>query len=250
MGAVSSTSTSSENALAGTQAQDIMVEQIKAELTVLPARSSHEQYPYASKPLYESLKRVFDIVASVVAIILLAPIMLIASLAIKIDDPKGNVLYCAPRGGKNGRPFVCYKFRSMHSNADEIKVTLMNCNEMSGPVFKVADDPRITTIGKIIRKTSIDELPQLFNTFLGHMSFVGPRPLPIEEAQAVPTRYKAREMVTPGITCIWQVSGRNTLDFDDWMRLDLEYLQKRSLWFDLKLLLKTIPAVLSARGAS
>ena len=138
----------------------------------------------------------------------------------------------------------------MYANADEIKSQLMNQNEMSGPVFKITNDPRVTKVGRVIRKTSIDELPQLFNVFRGEMSLVGPRPLPIKEEEAVPEKYRVRELVKPGITCIWQVSGRNNIDFEDWMKLDLEYVQKQSLLFDLKLLLKTIPAVLSNHGAS
>ena len=121
---------------------------------------------------------------------------------------------------------------------------------MSGPVFKITNDPRVTKVGRIIRKASIDELPQLFNVFRGEMSFVGPRPLPIKEEEAVPEKYRGRELVKPGITCIWQVSGRNNIDFEDWMKLDLEYVQKQSLLLDLKLLFQTIPAVLTNRGAS
>ena len=203
-----------------------------------------------TNPLYVAIKRLFDIVASGIALLILSPIMLLTALAIKIEDPKGTVFYSAPRGGKDGIPFLCYKYRSMCSNADEIKDSLMGQNEMSGPVFKITHDPRVTKVGRFIRKTSIDELPQLFNVFLGQMSLVGPRPLPIKEEEAVEGIYKVREKVKPGITCIWQVSGRNAIDFDDWMKLDMEYVQKQSLLFDMKLLLKTIPAVLSNRGAS
>lgn len=199
---------------------------------------------------YRTTKRLFDIVASALAIIVFSPVMLVTAVAIKLEDPHGKVLYKAPRGGKNRIPFACYKFRSMYANADEIKSQLMNQNEMSGPVFKITNDPRVTKVGRVIRKTSIDELPQLFNVFRGEMSLVGPRPLPIKEEEAVPEKYRVRELVKPGITCIWQVSGRNNIDFEDWMKLDLEYVQKQSLLFDLKLLLKTIPAVLSNHGAS
>lgn len=201
-------------------------------------------------PGYRITKRLFDIIASALAIIVFSPIMLVTAIAIKMEDPRGKVFYKAPRGGKHCRPFACYKFRSMYANADEIKEKLMSQNEMSGPVFKIANDPRVTKVGRIIRKTSIDELPQLFNVFRGEMSFVGPRPLPITEAEAVPEKYRGRELVKPGITCIWQVSGRNNIDFEDWMKLDLEYIQKQSLLFDLKLLLQTVPAVLTNRGAS
>lgn len=199
---------------------------------------------------YRIVKRIFDIFVSILAIVVLSPVMFVTIIAIKVEDPRGKVLYKALRGGKNRVPFACYKFRSMYANADEIKSQLMDQNEMSGPVFKITNDPRVTKVGRFIRKTSIDELPQLFNVFKGDMSLVGPRPLPIKEEEAVPDRYRARELVKPGITCIWQVSGRNNIDFEDWMRLDLEYVQKQSILFDLKLLIKTIPAVLSNRGAS
>lgn len=211
--------------------------------------SSQEIHPNTN-PLYLVFKRLFDIIVSGLALIVLSPVMLLAALAIKIEDPKGSVFYNAPRGGKDGVPFMCRKYRSMCSNADEIKASLMAQNEMSGPVFKITNDPRVTRVGHFIRKTSIDELPQLFNVFAGQMSLVGPRPLPIAEAEAVTGIYKVREKVKPGITCIWQVSGRNDIDFDDWMKLDMEYIQKQSILFDLKLLLMTVPAVLSNRGAS
>lgn len=201
-------------------------------------------------PAYLITKRIVDLLVSGLALLLLSPVLLLAALAIKIEDPKGKVFYNALRGGKDGVPFLCRKFRSMCSNADEIKASLIEQNEMSGPVFKIKNDPRVTKVGHFIRKTSIDELPQLINVFLGEMSLVGPRPLPVEEAEAIEGIYKVREKVTPGITCIWQVSGRNDIDFDDWMKLDMEYIQKQSLLFDLKLLLLTIPAVISNHGAS
>jgi len=138
----------------------------------------------------------------------------------------------------------------MYANADDIKGQLMARNEMSGPVFKIKDDPRVTRVGRFIRKTSIDELPQLINVWLGHMSLVGPRPLPVDEANAITEIGKVRELVKPGITCIWQTSGRNKVDFDQWMMMDAEYVRKQSVLLDLKLLIKTIPAVLTSRGAS
>ena len=176
--------------------------------------------------------------------------MLITAVAIKIENPKGKVFYNALRGGKDGVPFICHKFTSMCSSADAMKASLMTQNEMSGPVFKMKNDPRVTKVGRIIRKTSIDELPQLYDVFRGKMSLVGPRPLPVIEEDGVTGIYKARELVKPGITCIWQVSGRNNIDFNQWMEMDIEYVQKQSLLFDLKLLLMTIPAVFSNRGAS
>jgi Sugar transferases involved in lipopolysaccharide synthesis len=199
---------------------------------------------------YLFVKRTVDIIASLLGLIILSPVFLVTAIAIKVEDPKGKVFYNAPRGGQYGRPFLCYKFRSMYANADAVKDFLAEQNEMQGPVFKIKNDPRITKVGKIIRKTSIDELPQFLNVLQGHISLVGPRPLPIKEALAVPAQYKAREEVQPGITCIWQISGRNEIDFDDWMKLDLEYVRKQSLLFDTEILLKTIPAVFTNRGAS
>lgn len=199
---------------------------------------------------YMIIKRLIDIAVSGIALILLSPVMLLTALAIKIEDPKGKVFYNAPRGGKDGVPFICHKFRSMCSSADDVKASLMAQNEMDGPVFKIKNDPRVTKVGRIIRKASIDELPQLYDVLRGKMSLVGPRPLPVAEEDGVGGIYKARELVKPGITCIWQVSGRNNIDFDDWMKMDMEYVQRQSLLYDLKLLVMTIPAVLSNRGAS
>ena len=201
-------------------------------------------------PVYLFVKRTADIVASTIGMILLSPLFIVTAVCIKAEDPKGKVFYVQLRTGINGTTFSCFKFRSMFSNADEIKETLIAQNEMDGPVFKIRIDPRVTKVGKYIRKTSIDELPQLFNVWLGQMSLVGPRPLPVNEAIAIEGIGKVRELVKPGITCIWQVSGRNNIDFTRWMKLDAEYVSKQSLLFDLKLLLRTIPAVLKHDGAS
>lgn len=221
---------------------------------VNPAVRSETQFAGDVAPntglFYLFTKRFIDIVVSGIALVLLSPVMLLTALAIKIEDPKGKVFYNAPRGGKGGTPFICHKFRSMYSSADAVKASLMAQNEMNGPVFKIKNDPRVTKVGRFIRKTSIDELPQLYDVLRGKMSLVGPRPLPVVEEDGVVGIYKARELVKPGITCIWQVSGRNNIDFDDWMKLDMEYVRKQSLLFDLKLLLMTIPAVFSNRGAS
>lgn len=187
---------------------------------------------------------------SAAGLVILSPVMLLTAAAIKLEDPSGKVFYNALRGGKDGVPFVCHKFRSMCSSADADKVSLMSRNEMDGPVFKIRDDPRITKVGRVIRRMSIDELPQLYDVLRGKMSLVGPRPLPVEEESEVKGIYKTREKVKPGITCIWQVSGRNNINFDDWMKLDMEYVRRQSLTFDFKLLLKTVPAVLSSKGAS
>lgn len=203
-----------------------------------------------TNPAYLFTKRFIDIIISGLTLLLLSPVMMITAIAIKIESPKGKVFYNAPRGGKDGIPFICHKFTSMCSSADDMKASLMTQNEMGGPVFKIKNDPRVTKVGRIIRKASIDELPQLYDVLRGKMSLVGPRPLPVAEEDGVKGIYKVRELVKPGITCIWQVSGRNNIDFDDWMKLDMEYIQKQSLLLDLKLLLMTIPAVFSNRGAS
>ena len=200
--------------------------------------------------IYRFSKRIIDIIGLSIGLIICIPLFLIVALAIKIEDSKGKVFYIAPRSGLNNVSFQCFKFRSMYVNADDIKDQLMVKNEMSGPVFKMKNDPRVTNIGRFIKKTSIDELQQLINVWLGHMSLVGPRPLPVVEANAVTDTGKIRELVKPGITCIWQVSGRNDIDFDDWMKLDVEYVRKQCFLLDMSILLKTIPAVLSNRGAS
>lgn len=199
---------------------------------------------------YLFAKRVIDLVLSSVAIVLLLPFMLILALIIYIDDPHAGPVFAQARTGKNGRVFRLYKFRSMYSNAEQVKKQLMDQNEMSGPVFKIKNDPRVTKIGHFIRKTSLDELPQFINIWLGDMSMVGPRPLPVAEASAVSGIGKVRELVKPGLTCIWQVSGRNNIDFEEWMKLDALYVQKHNLWIDLKLMVQTVPAVLLSRGAS
>lgn len=194
------------------------------------------------------IKRVADIIASGAGIIILSPVFLLTALLIKLTSP-GPVFYLQKRSGLNGRRFVLYKFRSMYKNAHEKLSELLEKNEMKGPVFKIKDDPRITPLGKILRKTSIDELPQLFNVFMGQMSLVGPRPpLPQEVARYEPWQ-RRRLSMRPGITCIWQVSGRNKIGFDEWMKMDLQYIDNWSLWLDIKILFKTIPVVLFGIGA-
>ncbi len=195
------------------------------------------------------VKRTLDIIVSLIAIILTSPLMLTVMLAMKIDDPKGAIFFKQQRVGLNGREFPCLKFRTMVPNAEELKEQLAHLNVMSGPVFKIPDDPRVTRIGKFLRKTSIDELPQLFNVLVGHMSMVGPRPALPSEVELYGSDYRKRLSVRPGITCLWQISGRNDIDFQDWMRLDMEYIDSWSLFLDLKIMAKTIPAVFQQRGA-
>jgi len=189
-----------------------------------------------------------DRIASLILLILLSPVFLFVTLGIKLTSP-GPVIFKQHRVGLNGRRFVFLKFRSMVNNAEQLRHALHKKNEMKGPVFKMKDDPRITPFGKFLRKTSLDELPQLWNVFIGDMSLVGPRPPIPSEVQHYTGWQRRRLSMRPGITCIWQVEGRNKIqDFSDWARLDLEYIDNWSLWLDLKLLLKTIPAVLKATG--
>jgi exopolysaccharide biosynthesis polyprenyl glycosylphosphotransferase len=194
------------------------------------------------------IKRAIDIIISGLGIILLLPVFVVTAILIKITST-GPIFYLQKRVGLNGRRFILYKFRSMHKNAHEKLSELMEKNEMKGPVFKIRNDPRVTPLGWFLRKFSIDELPQLFNVFIGQMSLVGPRPpIPKEVAQYEPWQ-RRRLSMRPGITCLWQISGRNKIGFDEWMKLDLQYIDNWSLGLDLKILLKTIPVVLFGVGA-
>ena len=202
-----------------------------------------------SNVLYEVIKRIIDIVASFTGLIVLSPLMLVVSILIKLES-KGEVIFKQKRVGLNGKEFYMYKFRSMVINAEELKAELESQNEMSGPMFKMKDDPRITKIGKFIRKTSIDELPQLINVIKGDMSLVGPRPSLPKEVEEFETWMRERLEVKPGLTCIWQVSGRNNIDFEDWMKLDIKYVRERSFKLDIKLILKTVLVLLGDKNAS
>lgn len=201
-------------------------------------------------PIYLFFKRAMDIIGSLCGIILLSPLLIIVAIAIKIEDPKGSIFFSQQRCGKDNKLFPMYKFRSMVSNAEELLEELMEHNEMDGPVFKIKDDPRITRVGKFIRKTSIDELPQLFNILIGHMSIVGPRPAIPHEVAEYSDYHKQRLLVKPGLTCIWQVSGRNSIGFEEWMDMDLEYIEKRNLWMDIKLIFKTVGVLFGDENAS
>jgi exopolysaccharide biosynthesis polyprenyl glycosylphosphotransferase len=194
------------------------------------------------------LKRVLDVFVSVCALIALSPLMLATAIAIKLDSP-GPVFFKQTRVGKYGVTFGCYKFRSMYIDAEKRKVELAAHNEADGPVFKIKNDPRITRVGRIIRKLSIDELPQLINVLRGEMSLVGPRPpVPKEVAQYTVEQLHRLDAV-PGITGLQQVSGRSDLNFKRWVELDLQYISEQSVWNDIKILLMTIPAVVTGRGA-
>ena len=193
-------------------------------------------------------KRVLDVAGAVIGLVIGAPIMLIAAICIKLES-HGPVLYKSKRVGRGGRPFTFFKLRSMVNDAHRHRHHLSHLNETDGPVFKIARDPRVTRIGRFLRTTSIDELPQLFNVLRGDMSLVGPRPPIAEEvAQYEPWQFRRLE-VRPGLTCLWQISGRSRIGFQEWMRLDLEYIRKQSFGLDVKILIRTIPAVLSREGA-
>ncbi|OBZ13963.1 multidrug MFS transporter [Bacillus sp. FJAT-26390] len=196
--------------------------------------------------MYSVMKRTIDIVGSLVGLMLLSPLFIIIAILIKWEDPKGSVFFYQTRIGKNEKPFRMFKFRSMLTGAEDKLKELLDKNEIKGAMFKMKDDPRITKIGKLIRKTSIDELPQLLNVLRGEMSLVGPRP-PLQREVAEYTEYdKQRLSVTPGCTGLWQVSGRNNLCFKQMVELDLAYIEKRCIWFDIKIMLKTVKTVVSS----
>jgi exopolysaccharide biosynthesis polyprenyl glycosylphosphotransferase len=198
---------------------------------------------------YLAAKRAMDLVVSACLLVVLAPLFLAIAAAIKLTS-KGPILYRWNVLGINKKPFASYKFRTMVVDADRIKQQLMKQNEMAGPVFKMKNDPRITPVGRILRKFSLDELPQLYSVLKGDMSLVGPRPPFPEEASRFEFWQRRKLSVKPGITCLWQVNGRSNIrDFEEWARLDLEYIQNASLWLDFKVLLKTVPAVVRGRGA-
>ena len=207
-----------------------------------------KEFKVKEKLVYSFVKRAFDFGASLVGLVCLSPVLLATAVAIKLES-EGPVIFSQDRVGLNGKKFKMYKLRSMVSNAEELKEKLLEQNEMSGPMFKMKDDPRITKVGKFIRKTSIDELPQLINVLKGDMSLVGPRPiLPKEVKQFEPWMYE-RLQVKPGLTCYWQVSGRNNIDFEDWMKLDVKYVRERSLLGDLKLVFKTFFVLFGDKNA-
>jgi exopolysaccharide biosynthesis polyprenyl glycosylphosphotransferase len=193
-------------------------------------------------------KRLLDILGAGIALLLSLPALVSLAALIRLES-RGPVFYKSIRIGRGGRPFVFYKLRSMVQDADRKRHTLSHLNEADGPVFKIARDPRVTRVGKFIRSTSLDEIPQFWNVLKGDMSLVGPRPpIPEEVAQYEPWQLRRLD-VQPGITCLWQISGRSRLGFEEWMRLDLQYIKHRSFLLDMRILVRTIPAVLSREGA-
>jgi len=233
--------------------EDIVLSSLESTVKV------YSRYGYGSiqslnvKATYKSalfflLKRLFDIIASVFLLMVLSPIIILAAVLIKLDS-KGPVLFMQDRVGKDGNVFKMYKFRSMYIDAEERLKELRYLNEAKGPIFKIKNDPRVTRIGKFLRKSSIDELLQLINVIKGEMSLVGPRPPLPREVKKYTLKQKLRLAITPGITGLWQVSGRSKLTFDDMVNLDLYYIENKNILLDLKILIKTIPAVLKMEGA-
>lgn len=201
------------------------------------------------KYIYWNVRRVQDILYSSIALLIFLPLMAVTALVIYLDDPHAGPVFTQKRVGRDGELFTMYKFRSMYADAEERLAELQELNEMDGPAFKIKDDPRITRVGRFIRKVSIDELPQLFNVLKGDMSIVGPRPALPSEVEQYTDYQRQRLYVTPGLTCIWQVQpNRNDISFDEWMNMDLQYIYKRSFWLDWKLIFLTVLAVFRAQG--
>ena len=201
------------------------------------------------KTLYHMLKRIKDFIFAFMGLILLSPLFLIVAILIKLEDPKGSIFFYQTRIGKDEKPFRMYKFRSMVSNAEDLLGNLLHQNEISGAMFKIRDDPRITKIGRFIRKTSIDELPQLWNVILGDMSLVGPRPALPREVEQYSSYDKLRLKVIPGCTGLWQISGRNGLNFNEMVELDLHYIRQRGILVDLKIIIHTVRVMFGSKDA-
>jgi len=206
-------------------------------------------YELKEQKFYSKVKRIIDICCSLSAIVIFSFLFLLIAMVIKIEDKNGSVIFKQTRVGKDGRLFNMYKFRSMVSNAEDLRESLLQYNEVSGPVFKIRKDPRVTKVGKFLRKTSLDEFPQLINVLRGEMSLVGPRPpLPIEVEKY--TSYEEQRLsVVPGLTCYWQVSGRSNMDFHEWVDLDLKYIRERSTLVDIKLICKTVLVLFGSKNA-
>jgi exopolysaccharide biosynthesis polyprenyl glycosylphosphotransferase len=232
----------------------------RVQLEFLPASYSHiylenfRDVPLLSlstapeSELLLLLKRIADVVMASASLVLLAPVMLLIAAAIRITSP-GNVLFRQTRCGLGGREFTLYKFRSMVNNAEQLRAELHQLNESDGPTFKISDDPRITPVGRILRRFSLDELPQLWNIFRGDMSFVGPRPAIPDEVEKYEPWQRRRLRMRPGLTCIWVLEGRSDVEFHRWIQLDLAYIDNWSLWLDCKIFFRTIPIVISGKGA-
>jgi exopolysaccharide biosynthesis polyprenyl glycosylphosphotransferase len=226
--------------------------QLSAAVPRVTAHFDHAFVSFETSPKRAdalAIKYGLDPLVAAILILLSAPVCLAVALAIWVTMGR-PIVFVQDRTGWNGRPFRMYKFRTMRLGAEAERDRLADINEMSGPVFKSKDDPRVTALGRLLRQTSLDELPQLWNVLTGSMSLVGPRPLPVSEQAMILGWQRRRLTMKPGITCLWQVSGRNNVDFADWMLLDLKYVNEWSLWLDLLILLKTVPVVVFGRGAS
>lgn len=233
-------------------------ESVSARLKIEPKADkpkSVDSSDYPSLPLESLLakppvflKRLIDVVVAGTALIAFSPVIVTLAAIIKFSSP-GPIIFRQKRSGMGGHPFSIYKFRTMVVGADKMKNQLRAQSEQDGPAFKMTHDPRVTTIGRLLRKTSLDELPQLLNVLKGDMSLVGPRPLPIDEQAGADQWHQSRLDVRPGLTCVWQVSGRSTVSFEEWMRMDLGYIHRYQVWHDIKLIFQTVPAVLLRRGA-
>lgn len=203
----------------------------------------------ADLSLYSVVKRLSDVIGAGLGMAILSPVFLIIAIAIKLEDPRGPIIFTQVRVGKNGKYFKIYKFRSMRVNAEEELAKLKSQNDVKGAMFKLKNDPRVTRVGHFIRKRSLDELPQLYNVLIGDMSLIGPRPPLVNEVAAYSKRDLQRLRVHPGCSGLWQISGRNELDFDEMVDLDLEYIQKRSILFDLEIIWKTVVQMIFPKGA-
>lgn len=204
--------------------------------------------PAAPRRGYLAAKRALDVVGSLAGLVLGLPLWAILAILIKLES-RGPVLFSQTRVGENGRVFRFLKLRSMYLDADRQRAAVEDMNEMSGPVFKIREDPRVTRVGRFLRRYSLDEVPQLVHVLLGQMTLVGPRPPLLEEVERYEPWQTERLSVRPGLTCIWQVSGRNEIPFDRWVEMDIYYVRHRTFWMDLWLLARTVPAVLMGRGA-
>ena len=225
--------------------RDVFEELGGYDVLIAPVRDGYER---GESVAYRVVKRALDLAGALGGLLLLIPLLPFIVVMIKLET-SGPVLFKQERVGKRGRLFHCYKFRSMSVDAEARKLELAHLNEASGAAFKIKDDPRITRVGRFLRRSSLDEFPQLWNILRGDMSVVGPRPqIPSEVAEYTP-KQALRLLATPGLTCLWQVSGRSQLDFDAWMELDLEYVRNRSLRYDLGILARTLPAVIERKGA-
>lgn len=226
-----------------------LIDHMAKNLTSRKSAREKKNLCVGEKRVYAAIKRIFDLICSLLGLVVLSPVFLISAIAIKVEDPKGAVIFKQARVGKNGRQFYIYKFRSMCENAEDMLDDLCELNERDGPAFKIENDPRVTKVGAFPRKTCIDELPQLVNILNGDMSIVGPRPPLVTEVTQYNDYQMQRLSVTPGLTCIWQIKKGEDTTFDEWVEMDLEYIRNRSVWLDIKLIFMTIAVVLGGKGA-